>query len=744
MFAPNNTGGETYSILMPPPNVTGSLHVGHALTYTIQDILIRYHRQHGYDALWQSGVDHAGIATQMVVTKELEASGVDISAITREELIHKIWEWKDKSGNRIVEQQKSLGCSAPWDLSRFTMDKEFCAAVIKAFVALYKEGLIFRDKRLVNWDTKLMTAISDLEIRNEEEEGTLWHIKYKIVDSDEYVTIATTRPETMFGDAAVAVHPEDGRYTHLIGRNALIPYANRTVPVITDKYIDIEKGTGCLKVTPAHDYNDFAIGKRHGLDVISVIDKSGHMTFKNVPEFLQGIYVKKARKLLLSKLAEDGAVVREEKITHTLPYGDRSGTVIEPLLTDQWFVDAKALAKAAVEAVERGEMKFHPEKWVNTYLEWMRNIEPWCVSRQIVWGHQIPAWYGSDGSIFVEEDEATAIARAEERGISKDQLTRDPDVLDTWFSSALWPFVTLGWPDDDAPALRTRYPTSVLVTGFDIIFFWVARMAMMSLRFMKKVPFRDVYIHALIRDSSGQKMSKSKGNVVDPQDLMDEFGADALRFTLAFMSVPGRDIKLGKDNVKISRNFITKIWNAARFLQFKETQFCSELPETVTGKINNWLIAKLRKFQQNIDQNIREYRFDYATRNIQSFLRDTFCDFFIEAMKLHEDERAKIIAGKVFVEFLRISHPFIPFVTDRLARSLGVCDSLLMLGPDVSVLRVSISEKDEEEVDQFIELLHQVRSARQSNGDVDGEYLALLERQRSWPGELNLVATRIA
>ncbi|MDR2458679.1 MAG: valine--tRNA ligase [Holosporales bacterium] len=742
LFYPDDTKGPAYTILMPPPNVTGRLHVGHALTYTIQDILIRYYRQSGCNTLWQPGVDHAGIATQLVVTKELEAEGIDIKSLTRDELIDKIWEWKEKSGSTIVEQQKTLGCSVPWSLSRFTMDDRFSSAVTKVFVTLYKEGLIFRDKRLVNWDTKLKTAISDLEIQNREEVGTLWHIRYKIANSDEYVAVATTRPETMFGDVAVAVHPDDSRHQHLIGLHVAIPYTDRTIPIIADNYVDIEKGTGCLKVTPAHDYNDFAIGRRHGLDAISVIDKDGHMACKNVPDFLKGVYLKKARKILIEKLTGDGLLAGDEKITHTIPYGDRSGTVIEPLLTDQWFIDAKTLAQEAIEVVERGDIKFYPEKWVNTYLEWMRNIEPWCVSRQIVWGHQIPAWYSPDGKIFVEEDEETAAVRAEEYGISRTHLIRETDVLDTWFSSALWPFVTLGWPEE-TPALRMYYSTSVLVTGFDIIFFWVARMVMMSLHFMKEIPFRDVYVHALIRDSEGQKMSKSKGNVINPQDLMEEYGADALRFTLAFMSVPGRDIKLGKDNVKISRNFITKIWNAARFLQFKGVQFCADERVEVSGKINNWLVAKLQKFRETVSRDVRDYRFDYATRNIQSFLRDTFCDFYVETMKLHEDEDTKAIAGKVFAEFLRIAHPFIPFVTDYLAQALGIGDSLILRGPESDILRTTSSSDDEAEVDQFVELLHNARSAKQS-GEGDGdEYRTLREKLHNWPGELGRVATGI-
>ncbi|MDR0942120.1 MAG: valine--tRNA ligase [Holosporales bacterium] len=736
-FSPSNSCNKSFSILMPPPNVTGSLHLGHALNCTIQDILVRYHRQNNANVLWQPGMDHAGIATQMVVTRELEAAGIDAKSLTREELISKIWEWKNKSGNLIFDQQKALGCSASWELSRFTMDENFQKAVVEAFVALYKDGLIFRAKRLVNWDTKLKTAISDLEIQNKEEKGILWHIKYKIADSEEFVTIATTRPETMFGDSAIAVHPDDGRYKKLVGKIAIIPYVNREIPIIADGYVDMEKGTGCLKVTPAHHFNDFAIGKRHNLEMITVVDQNGHTTSDYVPEFVNGLYVKKARKLLVEKLKEDGILVKEEEIVHSVPYGDRSDTVIEPLLTDQWFVDAKAMAKDAIKVVEDGEIKFYPEKWKNTYFEWMRNIEPWCVSRQIAWGHQIPAWFGPNGEIFVERTEEEAAAEAAKLGIAKEKLRRETDVLDTWFSSALWPFATLGWPGK-TDRLQKFYPTSVLVTGFDILFFWVARMIMASLHFMKKIPFKDVYIHALVRDEHGQKMSKSKGNVINPLELMEEYGADALRFTLAFLSVPGRDVKLGKEHVKISRNFITKIWNAARFLQSKEVPFDKKLTDIqVKGKLNRWIVAKLKKFQDEISQNIKEYRFDYATRNIQFFIRDIFCDFFIEAMKFQDDQETKSVAGAVFAEFLRIVNPFIPFVTDYLAKSLGICDTFILAAP------VNIEDAEpsiEKEVDEFVELIHAIRSEKQASEGQSSEYASLLERLNNWSGELKNIA----
>lgn len=710
-FFEPSSNGEPFVIMMPPPNVTGKLHVGHALTYTLQDILVRYHRQNGRMVLWQPGTDHAGIATQMVVERQLDDQGIKRSDMTRKKFIETIWKWKEKSGGAIVEQQRLLGCSAAWSRSRFTMDDGLSRAVAHAFVKLYKDGLLYRDKRLVNWDTKFQTAISDLEIINKEEKGTLWHIKYQISGTNDYITIATTRPETMFGDTAVAVHPNDGRFTNFVGKKVIIPFTHREIPIITDEHADMEKGSGCVKITPAHDYNDFEVGKRHNLDMISILDENGHMKKSAyVPVEFQGCYLKKARKLILERLKNEKLLVKEEEITHNVPYGDRSNTVIEPMLKEQWFVDAPVLAKKALKVVEDGTAKFFPEKWQNTYFDWMRNIQPWCVSRQIVWGHQIPAWFGPNGEIIVEETEEEAVKTAEKMGISKDKLTRDEDVLDTWFSSGLWPFATLGWPDSAyAENLRKFFPTSVLITGFDIIFFWVARMIMMSLHFMGEVPFRDIYIHALVRDEKGQKMSKSKGNVLDPIELMEEYGADALRFTLAFFSVPGRDIKIGKEHIKISRNFITKIWNAARFLQHKEVQFGINTENIKpTTHLNKWILTKLKKFQAEIDQNAREYRFDYITRNIQFFIRDIFCDFFIEAMKVIDDQETKNIAGIVFAEFLRIAHPVIPFVTDYLAQTLGIADTMI----DKPAKVWMSFEESEKIIDQFIEKLHQTRAEK--------------------------------
>jgi valyl-tRNA synthetase len=710
-FEPFDGEGEVFVIMMPPPNVTGKLHVGHSLTYTIQDILVRYYRQEGRKVLWQPGIDHAGIATQMVIERSLEEKGIKKSDMSREEFIDTIWKWKEESGGLIAKQQKLLGCSAPWNRSRFTMDEKMSKAVRHAFVKLYRDGLIYRDKRFINWDTKFKTAISDLEIVNKEEKGTLWHIKYNFTDGSGHIIVATTRPETMFGDTAVAVHPDDERYKNLVGKMVKIPFTDREIPIIADEYVDMGKGSGCLKITPAHDYNDFLVGRRHNLEMINILDEDGHMeSSEYVPEFIRGIYLKKARKMVLEQLKSGNLLIKEEEIIHCMPYGDRSNTVIEPLLKEQWFVDAKTLSIEALKAVQNKITRFIPEKWQNTYFDWLNNIQPWCISRQIVWGHQIPAWFTEDGDIIVEETEEEA------KRIGGSHIRRDTDVLDTWFSSGLWPFATLGWPEH-TPDLQEFFPTSVLVTGFDIIFFWIARMMMMSLYFMKDVPFKDIYIHALVRDEKGQKMSKSKGNVLDPIELMEEYGADALRFTLSFFSVPGRDIKIGKEHIKISRNFITKIWNAARFLQYKNVSFEHNIKNlSPKSHLNKWIITKLKKFQEEVYNNIKEYRFDYLAKNIQIFLREMFCDFFIEALKIVDTDETKDVAGAVFSEFLRISHPVIPFVTDHLAQTLGITDTFINKSGN-HVSRLPNFEESERIVDQLIEKIHSARSS----GDVSFE-----------------------
>ena len=563
-FKPSGAGDENFSIVMPPPNVTGSLHMGHALNTTLQDILVRYQRMKGNDVLWQPGTDHAGIATQMVVERNLAANGsVDRQSLGREAFIEEIWKWKEKSGGTITEQLRRLGASCDWSRERFTMDDGLSEAVVKVFVDLYNDGLIYKDKRLVNWDPGLKTAISDLEVIQKETDGHLWYIRYSFEeDSESSIIIATTRPETMFGDTAIAVHPDDERYKKLIGKKIIIPIVNRAIPIIEDEYADPDQGSGAVKITPAHDFNDFEVGKRNNLEMISILDINGALN-ENTPKEWQGLDRFEARELLLKQLEEKGSLVKAEPYLNSVPYGDRSNVIIEPYLTDQWYVDAKTLAKPAIENVENGETKFIPGNWSKTYFEWMNNIQPWCISRQLWWGHRIPAWYTDEGEIVVAKSEVEAKIIAKEK-YNTEKISRDEDVLDTWFSSAIWPFSTLDWPNDDND-LDRFYPTSLLITGFDIIFFWVARMMMMGLYFQKKVPFSEIYIHALVRDENGQKMSKSKGNIVDPLELIDQYGADSLRFTLASMASYGRDIKLSKSRVEGYRNFGTKLWNASRF-----------------------------------------------------------------------------------------------------------------------------------------------------------------------------------
>ena len=725
----NSSSSDYFSILMPPPNVTGSLHLGHALTYTLQDILVRYHRQRNIDTFWQPGLDHAGIATQLVVGKWLDSQGIKTSNLSYAEFITKVWEWKASSASNIVTQQKALGCSAPWKYSRFTMDEGFAKSVTDAFVQLYKDGLIYKAKRLVNWDTKLETAISDLEIRNVEENGSVWYINYKIADSSDFITVATTRPETMFGDVALAVNKDDVRYQKFIGKFAVIPYTNRTIPVIVDEHADMNKGSGCVKITPAHDFNDFEVGKRHNLEIITVLDKHGHMLNDEiVPEFLRGLYLKKARKILLEKLENDGLLVKTETIKHFVPYGDKSGTVIEPMITEQWFLDAPKLAIKAIEVVESGKVKFYPDKWKNTYFDWMRNIQPWCISRQIKWGHRIPAWYTPSGDIIVERTEAETIQVAEKLGFKRDDLSHEKDVLDTWFSSGLWPFATMS-----SDFLKRFFPTTTLVTGFDIIFFWIARMMMLTLYFKKEIPFRDIYIHALVRDDKGQKMSKSKGNVIDPMDLMNEFGADALRYTLTYLSIPGRDIKFGRDNVKISRNFITKIWNAGRFLQTQGVSFNAKLEElSVAEKIHHWIFAKFIEFKDGIENDIKEYRFDYIAHRMQVFLRDQFCDFFIEAMKIVNDDNTKNIAGFIYKEFLKLSNPVIPFVTEHLLILLTNNNDLL----PTNITTISVNADAVKDIDKFVGWLHEVRGIKHAEGANSEKYINAKNNTSQLSGDL--------
>jgi len=698
---------ERYSIVIPPPNVTGSLHMGHALNNTLQDILCRFERMRGKDVLWQPGTDHAGIATQMVVERQMmEHQEPDRRTIGRQKFVEKVWAWKAQSGDTIINQLKRLGASCDWSRERFTMDEGLSKAVIKVFVELYRAGLIYKDKRLVNWDPKFQTAISDLEVVQVEAKGSfrwslddgepldmaalrkalaktpgghMYYFRYpleqRIAGYDQgYVVVATTRPETMLGDTGVAVHPDDARYAALVAAKATVklPLAEREIPIIADEYSDPEKGTGAVKITPAHDFNDFEVGRRHGLAEINVLDEHASIN-GNAPEAYRGLDRFEARKRIVADLAARGLVERIEPTTHTVPHGDRSNVVIEPWLTDQWYVNAAELAKEAIRAVEDGRTRFVPQNWEKTYFEWMRNIQPWCISRQLWWGHQIPAWYGPDGEVFVAADEAEALALARKTYGRVTALKRDEDVLDTWFSSALWPFSTLGWPDETKELAR-YYPTSVLVTGFDIIFFWVARMMMMGLYFMKEVPFHDVYIHALVRDEKGQKMSKSKGNVMDPLDMIDQYGADALRFTLARMAAQGRDIKLSKAVVEGNRNFATKLWNAARFAEQNECVRQRDFdPAKVRHVLNRWIAGEVEKTARAVTAGLEAYRFNEAAGAMYEFVWGVFCDWYLELAKpilAGDDEEAKAETRATVAwaldQCLKLLHPFMPFITEEL------------------------------------------------------------------------------
>ena len=673
-FKPKKNKSKKYfSIVIPPPNVTGSLHMGHALNNSIQDLLVRHNRNKGLETLWQPGTDHAGIATQLVVEKQLNEKGISRKDLGREKFLKEVWKWKEKSGGIITDQLKKLGSSCDWSRDRFTMDVGLSKAVLKVFVDLYKKKLIYKDLKLTNWDTKLQTAISDLEVIQKDTRGKLYYIKYKLVDSDQNIIIATTRPETMFGDTAIAVHPKDERYKHLISKEVIIPISNRKIKIITDDYADPDQGSGAVKITPAHDFNDYLVGKRNKLDLINILNKDGTLN-ENVPNNYSNIDRLDARRKLISELDQKDYLDKIEDINHTVPYGDRSNSVIEPLLTEQWFVDAKKLSKEAIKQVKKKKTNFFPDNWKKTYFQWMKNIEPWCISRQLWWGHQIPAWYTEDGNIVVAENIKEAKKIAKKKFKKEVILKQDPDVLDTWFSSALWPFATLGWPNHKSYELKRFYKTSVLVTGFDIIFFWVARMMMMGLYFMKKVPFENVYVHALVRDEKGQKMSKSKGNVIDPLTIINEFGADALRFTLISMSSPGRDVKLSLDRVKGYRNFITKIWNTFSYCEINNVFKSSKIDLTkVKIPANQWIIATLNLYKQKITKNINDYRFDEAAKNIYLYIWNYFCDWYIEFSKPLLNSRnnqtikeTKNILLYVQRENLSLLHAFIPFVTEEL------------------------------------------------------------------------------
>jgi valyl-tRNA synthetase len=726
---PERRAAKPFTIVIPPPNVTGSLHMGHALNNTLQDILCRFERMRGRDVLWQPGTDHAGIATQMVVERQLmERQQPGRRDLGRARFLERVWQWKAESGGVIVNQLKRLGASCDWSRERFTMDEGLSRAVVKVFVELHREGLIYKDKRLVNWDPKLLTAISDLEVQQVEVKGSLWYLRYpldgKIFSPDDpstFIVVATTRPETMLGDTAVAVHPDDERYADLVGRHVILPLVGRRIPIVADEYSDPEKGSGAVKVTPAHDFNDFEVGRRHNLPQISVLNQEGALALVGNEDYLRGLPEGAtqlaeelhgldrfaARKQIVARLEDFGFLERIEPNTHMVPHGDRSGVVIEPYLTDQWYVDAKTLAQPAIAAVRSGATTFVPKNWEKTYFEWMENIQPWCISRQLWWGHQIPAWYGPDGKVFVAETEEEAVGNAlgyyaEQEVITPEQgrqmaldrnkragfITRDEDVLDTWFSSALWPFSTLGWPDDDTDVKR-YYPTDVLVTGFDIIFFWVARMMMMGLHFMKDVPFPTVYIHALVRDEKGAKMSKSKGNVIDPLHLIDDYGADALRFTLAAMAAQGRDIKLSESRVEGYRNFATKLWNACRFAEMNACELPAGFdPTRAKQTLNRWIAHETARATREVTEAIEAYRFNDAAGAIYRFVWNVYCDWYLELAKpvltgadggAKSETRAMVAWARD--EILKLLHPFMPFITEELWAVTAKRDSLLTLAP---------------------------------------------------------------
>ena len=669
-FKPKYNFDKNFSICIPPPNVTGSLHMGHALNNTIQDILTRYHRMNGFNTLWQPGTDHAGIATQMVVERNLAEKNIYRKDLTREEFIEKIWEWKEYSGSTIINQLKRLGSSCDWSRERFTMDDGLSSAVRKVFVKLYTEGLIYKDQALVNWDTKFKTAISDLEVVPTDVSTQIYYIKYPSSNS-ESITVATVRPETIFGDVAIAVNPNDSRYNSLKKETFTIPLTSRSIPLIFDEYSDPEMGSGAVKITPAHDFNDFEIGKRHNLELLNILNEDGSLN-ENCPKEFQGLDRFEARKKVVHLLKEKGFLEKIEDYKTTIPYGDRSNTVVEPFLTHQWFCNAEELAKQAMKVVKDGDTKFFPSNWEKTYFQWMENIRPWCISRQIWWGHQIPVWYGPDGKEFCAETEEEAKNLAVDfYKADKIILKRDQDVLDTWFSSALWPFSTLGWPNKEQ-TLDTFYPNSVLVTGFDIIFFWVARMMMMGNKFMSETPFKTVYVHALVRDEKGQKMSKSKGNVIDPLEIIDKYGADTLRFTLTSLNTPGRDVRLSEQRIAGYRNFVTKITNAYKFAEFKGIY-----PFTDNNKVNPnhifniWIINEFQELYKKVQENYEKYYFHEVANQLYHFTWHTFCDWYIELSKnLLDDnqfrDETKQTFHLVFNSLLQLLHPVIPFITEKL------------------------------------------------------------------------------
>ena len=710
-FKPSYNFDKNFSICIPPPNVTGSLHMGHALNNTIQDILVRYHRMNGFNTLWQPGTDHAGIATQMVVERNLEEKNIYRKNLTREEFIEKVWEWKEYSGSTIINQLKRLGSSCDWSRERFTMDDGLSAAVRKVFVSLYNEGLIYKGQTLVNWDTKFKTAISDLEVVSTDVSTQIYYIKYSS-SNGQTITVATVRPETIFGDTAIAVNPLDERYQSFKGTTFKIPLTNKDVPLIFDEYSDPEMGSGAVKITPAHDFNDFEVGKRHNLELLNILNDDGTLN-NNCPEEYAGLDRFEARKLIVKNLKASGFIEKIEDYKTTIPYGDRSNTIVEPYLTNQWFCNAEELAKQAMQVVRDGETKFFPSNWEKTYFQWMENIRPWCISRQIWWGHQIPVWYGPDGKEFCAETEEEAKQLAiDYYKADKIILKRDKDVLDTWFSSALWPFSTLGWPETEK-SLDHFYPNSVLVTGFDIIFFWVARMMMMGNKFMEKTPFHTVYVHALVRDEKGQKMSKSKGNVIDPLEIIDKYGADTLRFTLTSLNTPGRDVRLSEQRIAGYRNFVTKITNAYKFAEFKSIYPLENIDITEPKHMfNHWIIHEFQILYRSIKENYQNYYFHEVANQLYHFTWHTFCDWYIELSKNlldSDDYRQETIYTfhLIFNSLLQLLHPIIPFITEKLWSKNN--NSILMTH-QWNYTDIAVNESLINQTKDFIEFIEEYRS----------------------------------
>ena len=744
LFRPERGEAEPFTIVIPPPNVTGSLHIGHALDNTLQDILVRHARLQGKDALWVVGTDHAGIATQMVVERNLAKDGIKRQEIGRDGFIEKVWEWKAESGGQITRQLRRLGASCDWANERFTMDEGFSRAVVKVFVDLYRQGLLYRDKRLVNWDPHFRTAISDLEVETRETNGKFWHLSYALADGSASITVATTRPETMLADMAIAVHPEDERYTALVGKQVRLPITGRLIPIVADEHADPALGSGAVKITPGHDFNDFEVGVRAGIkpsEMLNMLDAEARITQAadgKVPIDLIGMDRFEARDWIVKLLEEDGVLLKVEDRVIQTPYGDRSGVVIEPWLTDQWYVDAKTLAGPALEAVRSGAIRVVPETWKKTWYQWLENIQPWCVSRQLWWGHQIPVWYDEDGNPFVAEGEAEAQTLAGNR-----KLTRDPDVLDTWFSSALWPFGTLGWPEQSS-TLSRHYPNDVLISGFDILFFWDARMAMQGIHFMGEAPWKTLYLHGLVRAPDGSKMSKSKGNTVDPLGLIDRYGADALRFTLAAMESQGRDIKLDEKRVEGYRNFATKLWNAARFAQSNGIGGSTTIePPAATLAINKWIVGEAVKTIQALDLALADLRFDEAANTIYHFVWSQYCDWYLELIKpvlapVADGEpvaegaaETRAVAGWVLDQILILLHPFMPFITEELWHALSERDQDIIVAKWPMADARALDPEAMAEVEWLIRTVQGVRATRSELNVPPGARLPMHSRGAS-------------